>query len=50
MVTYHFAEFPPFQLALKGLADNTFTNVLPSLHNVLQYLDAVAFPLWDVNH
>ena len=36
---------------LQRLANNTFDNaVMPSLNNVLQYLDAAAHQLWDVKH
>lgn len=35
---------------LKRLADNTFAMGLPSLQQVMQYLDAVAYQLWDVKH
>jgi hypothetical protein len=37
------AKYVAVNKAIKRLADNTFAIALPSLQNVLQYLDAVAF-------
>ena len=36
--------------AIKRLGENTFRAGLPSGQQVLQYLDAVAYQLWDVKH
>jgi MULE transposase domain len=44
------AKYVAVNEAIKRLADNTFAIALPSLQSVLQYLDAVAFQLWDVKH
>jgi hypothetical protein len=44
------AKYVAVNEAIKRLADNTFAIALPNLQNVLHYLDAVAFQLWDVKH
>jgi hypothetical protein len=33
--------------AIARLTDQTFGHALPSIANILQYLDAVAYQLWD---
>ena len=36
--------------ALQRLADNTFGVGLPNIQQVMHYLDAVAYQLWDLKH
>jgi hypothetical protein len=35
---------------LQHLADNTFGIGLPNVQQILHYLDAVAYQLWDLKH
>jgi hypothetical protein len=50
MANYAFIDTQRHGQMLKRLADNTFAMGLPSLQHVMQYLDAVAYQLWDVKH
>ena len=36
--------------AIARLTDQTFGHALPSIANILQYLDAVSYQLWDLKH
>ena len=36
--------------ATARLTDQTFGHALPSIANILQYLDAVSYQLWDLKH
>jgi hypothetical protein len=36
--------------AIARLTDHTFANAIPNIANILQYLDAVAYQLWDLKH
>lgn len=44
------AKYVAVDEAIARLTDQTFGHALPSIANILQYLDGVAHQLWDVKH
>jgi MULE transposase domain len=44
------AKYVRVDEAIARLTDNTFANGIPTIANILLYLDAVAFQLWDLKH
>ena len=44
------AKYVRVDEAIARLTDQTFGHALPSIANILQYLDAVSYQLWDLKH
>lgn len=44
------AKYVRVDEAIARLTDQTFGHGLPNIANILQYLDAVAYQLWDLKH